>query len=396
MRIAIFSDNFYPEIDGISDSVITLTKNLTKLGHFVNFYVPYYSQADFKKTGMPRKELDLGKNVSVVRFFSLPYPTGTGQGRLVIPTCLRWLKVKEFAPDVIHSQLFFGVGFEALIAAHILKKPLVGTNHTALKEFLRYSPIRAPWFTNLILRYINWYYEHCDLVTAPSQSVFDEMVSLGFENKNTKVISNPIDTNTFRPLADKIGLKKKFGFNDTTIIHAGRLADERNPDILIRALPLIKKKVPNAILAFAGIGISEGKLKKLADSLGVGGSVRFLGFLDKPTLAEAYNASEIFAIASTADTQSLVMMQAMAAGLPVIGVRARALPEYVNEKNGFIVEPNDEKAMAEKIVYLLEHKDVAKKLGKGGRIYSEQFSESAIATEWEKIYRNVIKSYNEK
>jgi glycosyltransferase involved in cell wall biosynthesis len=397
MRIAIFSDNFYPELSGISDSVISLAKNLAARGHVVNFYVPHYAPGDYAAANVPAREIALGPNVRVTRFASFPYgSTGTGHARLVIPIGIRAAVVARFHPDVVHTQQFFGVGLEGLFAARVLKKPLVGTNHTATKEFLRYSPVRSALLDKIMLGYVNWYYERCIVVTAPSQSVFDEMVAFGFNATHAQVMPNPIDTKTFRPLADvdRAAAKKKFGFNNTTIIHAGRLSDERKPEVVLEALAIIKKTVPTAMLAFAGKGTSEKKLRARAAALRIEDAVKFLGFLDQPTLNEAYNASEVFAIASTSDTQSLVMMQAMASGLPIVGVRARGLPEYINDRNGFLVEPDNARAMAEKTIPLLADPAVAKKLGASARTYAEQFSGAAIAERWEKIYEKAIKDYN--
>ena len=405
MRIAIFSDNFYPELSGISDSIIALSKDLAKRGHFIDFYVPNYPQEDYDRINIPYKEIDLGPNIHVVRFLSFPYGkgAGTGQGRFVVPNGFRAATVFRFHPDVIHSQLFFGVGLEAIFAARMLRRPVIGTNHTAIKEFLKYSPIQQSWFTNGILKYVNWYYERCELVTAPSHSVFDEMTALGFKNVKMRVISNPIDTQTFQPLVrntptgkSNVALKKKLGFAKHVIFSAGRLSDDKNPDVLIKALPFVKKDVPDAMLVFAGNGTSREKLAQLAERLGVKDSVKFLGFVEKSKLVEAYSASEVFAIASTSDTQSLVMMQAMACGVPVVGVRARALPEYINEKNGFVVEPGDARAMADRLVQLLKDPKLAKSLGDGGLAYTSQFSEPAIAADWEKIYKDVIESYNKR
>jgi glycosyltransferase involved in cell wall biosynthesis len=394
MRIAIFSDNFYPELSGISDSVISLARTLAARGHVIRFYAPYYAQKNYAVINAPFREPDLGPNVTVHRLFSIPFAMGTEQGRAVIPFGANVRDVARFAPDVIHTQMFFGVGLEATLASWWLKRPLVGTQHTAVKEFLRYSPVKAQWFKDGFLDYVDWYYEHCELVTAPSQCVFDEMRTLGFKQPHTQVMSNPVSINVFRPLRGAAALKKKFGFTDATIIHAGRLSIERHPEVLIRALPIIKKSVPKAMLALAGKGTMEKELQALARTLGVADSVKFLGFVDHPTLNEAYNAAEIFGITSTDDTQSLVMMQAMAAGLPVIGVNARGLPEYINARNGYVVEPNDERAVAEKAVYLFKHPAVAKKLGAGARAYAEQFSEEHIAERWEELYRRVITDYN--
>ncbi len=394
MRIAIFSDNFYPELSGISDSVVSLAKNLAARGHVIRFYVPRYAKKNYAAIGVPFREPDLGPNIRVRRLFSIPFPMGTEQGRAVIPFGAGAADVAAFKADIIHSQMFFGVGLEATFASWALKRPLVGTQHTAVKEFLRYSPVKAKWFTDGFLNYVNWYYEHCDLVTAPSQCVFDEMRTLGFRHDRTQVVSNPVDVKTFRPLPDAAALKKKFGFGNATIIHAGRLSVERHPEVLIKALPLIKKAVPDAMLAFAGKGTMEPELHALARELHVEDSVTFLGFVDHATLCEAYNAAEIFGITSTDDTQSLVMMQAMAAGLPVIGVNARGLPEYINAGNGFVVEPDDPAAVAEKAVYLLQNPAAAKKLGAGARAYAEKFSDAHIAEKWEGIYEGAIKDYN--
>lgn len=395
MRIAIFSDNFYPELSGISDSIIALTKELVKRGHFVNFYVPQYSENDYKIAGVLESELNLGPSISIVRFSSFHFGAGTGQARGVIPTGLRWHTVKKFSPDVLHTQLFFGVGLEGLVSARKLKKPLIGTNHTAIKEFLKYSPIKAAWFSNLILEYVNWYYGKCELITAPSRSVIDEMRHYGFSGES-HVISNPIDTQTFCPLPNKNWLRKKWGLGEYAIVHAGRLAAERNIDVIIKSLPLIKKRLPQIELAIAGKGSDEKNLRLLAKNLGVEQNIKFLGFVEKPALAEIYNASKIFVITSTSDTQSMVMMQAMASGLPVIGVKARALPEYINSRNGIVVEPNDERVLGEKAVELLRDSGRRKTLGEGARNYALKFSAPEIAKEWEKIYEKVITEYNSK
>ena len=144
MRIAFFSDNFYPETSGISDSIIVLGKELARRGHVITFYAARYGPKEFALAGVPQEEPALGENIHIVRFASFRYPTGTGQGRLVIPLGVRSLRIARFRPDILHTQLFFGVGLEALFASRILRVPIIGTNHTVLKEYLKYAPIQAP------------------------------------------------------------------------------------------------------------------------------------------------------------------------------------------------------------------------------------------------------------
>lgn len=391
MKIAIFSDNFYPETSGISDSIITLAKELAKDGHKIRFYAPKYSRKNFAIVDLKPIEIELGKNISVKRMFSFPYPNSpTRQARIVIPALWRWLDVKKFKPDIIYSQLFFGVGLEALIAAKLLKVPFVGTSHTPMSEFMNYSPIKSKKITNLMLKYVNWYYGKCDFITTPSCAIINEMKEMGFRKK-AQVISNPIDLFHFsKPaLEKKQALKKKYGLSNFTIISAGRLAPEKHLDDIIKAVRIAKKNIPEINLVLTGRGSAEEPLKELAKKLHLEQEVKFLGFVEFHELVELYQASDVFVVASTAEAQCISMMQGMASGIPVIGVRAHALPEYINSENGFIVEPHDFKALAEKIEIL--HKDPEKRewLGQGGLYFVKKFSIGNVTAEW-KIFLNKV------
>jgi len=391
----MFADNFYPELSGLADSIMTAARELSKRGHYIEFYVPRYSKKDFAIVGLPKGEINLGDRVSVVRLPSFHASSGTGQGRAVVPMPWHWHHVKKFNPDVIHVHLFFGTGIEGLIAGRKLKKPIIGTNHTALDEsmFLPYVPFHSKKIVELIQRYIIWFYGKCALITAPSRVVIEDMQFRGFK-KECHVISNPIDTDLFAPLPNKNWLRKRLGCPENTIIHAGRLATERNIDVTLRAIAIVKQKIPDVQLLLAGRGAAEGDLKKLSRDLGIEKNVIFMGFLEKPKLAEAYNASKIFVITSTTDTQSMVLMQAMATGLPAIAAKAGGPMEYIKRSNGFLVEPGDHRTLAKKIIYLLKNPEARKKLGDGARTFANKFSAPEIAKEWEAIYQKVIGGYN--
>lgn len=394
MRIAVFSDNFCPELSGISDSIITLARQLAARDHRIRFYAPRYARRDYELLGLPVAETDLGELIEVVRLASLPYPTGTRQGRMVVPTGLRWRLLRGFRPDLIHVHLPFGAGLEGLIAARALGTPLVGTNHTPVTEFFRYSPIRAAWFGRLAARYTAWFYSHCDFVSSPSQTIFDEMEGFRFHVRH-QVMSNPIRLDAFFPLPQRRLLKAKFGFSDFTILYAGRLAPEKRVDLILRAVACLASEVPAVSLALLGRGAAEADLKSLSRSLGVEGRVRFLGFIpDLTTVAEVYNAADVFVIASTAETQSIAAMQAMACGLPVVGVRAWGLGEYINETNGLLVDPADGQALRQALAHLATHPETRLTLGRGGQEFVTRFSAPAIAAEWEKVYGNVAEEFH--
>jgi glycosyltransferase involved in cell wall biosynthesis len=119
--------------------------------------------------------------------------------------------------------------------------------------------------------------------------------------------------------------------------------------------------------------------------------VKFLGFIpDIRRVAEVYNASDLFAIPSTAETQSIAAMQGMACGLPVVGVRSWGLKEYITEATGILVDPGDGDALTRALAYLLHHPEVRLRLGSGGREFVTAFSGPAIALEWEETYRQVV------
>lgn len=392
MKIAVFSDNFYPELSGISDSLVEQARELSRLGHSITFCVPSYSPKDYAVVQETVGEQALGKTVSVHRLLALPYPTPTKQGRMAIPSLLHWLSLRQDKPDLIHTHLFFGAGFEALAASFFLRRPLIGTSHTPLTEFLSYGPFRFSFFKKFALHFVAWYYNRCDYVTAPSQGILDEMKRYGFRQP-CRVISNPIDLDHFFPTTpeERIGLKNQFHLSSFTILYTGRLAAEKHIDNILHAVALLKETIPELTFALTGHGDALDSLRTLASKLGISDRVRFFGTVSSADHASIYRASDIFAIMSTAETQSLSMMKAMASGIPVIGARARGLAEYiVDNKNGLLVTPGDSKTLAEKILYLYKHPDERHRLGQGGITTVAQFSRATIAKEWETLYQDIV------
>ena len=389
MKIAIYSDNFYPEMSGISDSIILLAKELGKRGHKVIFYVPRYSTKNFLISKLPQVEPKLGKNIEIFRLPSLAYPPApTKQGRFALPVLFSWRHVKKFDPDIIYTQDFLSAGLEALLVSKLLKKPLIGTNHTPLREFLRYSPVRCKRVEKLILKYVSWYYNQCRWITAPSRAILSEMRAHGFK-KDGQALSNPIQLSGFNPVDQptKEELKKRFGLSSKTVLYTGRLAEEKHIDVIIRAISIVKKTMPDITMASTGRGNAELSLRKLVKDLDLEKNVFLFGYVEPKTLAQLYQASDIFTVMSTAETECISMMQAMATGIPVIGANAWGLPEYITAQSGYVIEPGDTETLAQKIIYLFEHPCEIKKLGQGGVEHVRDFSADKIAAKWQELFR---------
>jgi glycosyltransferase involved in cell wall biosynthesis len=416
MNIAIFSDNFYPEISGISDSIILTGKELSRRGHNVVFVAPRYSKKDYAmagETSISRKALD---KKEIVRLPAIHYPDSpTGQSRIAFPILRSLSAMKKFKPDVIHSQSAFGTGIEALLISRLLKVPLVGTNHTPIAEFL--PPILPPfwhnrmkkWLVGAIVRYTSWYYNRCVFVSAPCTALLEDMAKYGFHRQKipNKAVSNPINLAAFtitftsadtdrrnkQSKDSKDSLKKRFGFSPHTVLYTGRLAPEKGVDTIIRTLAIARRDIPDIMFAATGHGNALNDLRALCKKLDIADHVKFLGFVDTDTYPLIYQASDIFAIMSTAETQSLSLMYAMAAGMPVIGARAWGLPEYIDENDdkadGFLLEPGDAEGLAKILVDLFKNPARMAELGRNGIIASKRFAPAAVADIWENIFKNI-------
>lgn len=392
MKIAIFSDNFYPELSGISDSLVALSRELGKRGHAVRVYAPAYPKSAYWASALPFAEIELGPRVSVRRLFSLPYSSGSGQTRLVIPALAALSDVRKFKPDLIHTHHFFGVGIEALLASKLLRIPLLGTNHTVISEFARRTPVRIPGLPEASVRYSVFYYNRCRLVAAPSRSLLEEMRRSGLR-REAVFSSNPIDTKLFHPVSpeEKKWMKERFHLSGLAVLYAGRLSPEKSLEVLVKAFRAVSSKLPEAALVIAGHGSEKHSLQKIAESLGISDKVIFQGTLDAPSLATLYQASDVFAIPSNAENQPISLMQAMASGLPAVGVRARGLIEYISEETGFLVEPGDSEALGHRLLVLLKDASLRERLGEGGRKEAEKHSVETVVSDCEALYEKVLK-----
>jgi len=395
MKIAVFSDNFYPETNsGITESITTIGRELASRGHHINFFAPRYSKKNFDHLKLPFGETDLGPNINITRFASLPFNTGTENGRLIIPFG-RISSVKSFQPDIIHVHLPFGMGLEGLIAAKILKIPLVGTNHTPVEFTRKFLPGWLSWFAEINLAYNTWFYNRCNFVSSPASGMFEEMRSFNSAIPH-RAVSNPLKTEFFVPLGNKAELKKKYGFEDFNLLFIGRLSKEKNVDQLIRAAAKLKSKIPSFSVGIASTGPAESELRRLTKKLGLQAEVRFLGFLEKEKLLETYNASDVFVMPSTVETQSLSSMEAMLCGLPVVAVRSMGLQEYLKPEAGFLLTPGDVDGLADKILYLYTNTRERIKMGEAARASVVHLNKKEIATKWEEIYTETIKNYAKK
>jgi 1,2-diacylglycerol 3-alpha-glucosyltransferase len=369
MRIAIFTDSFFPKIDGIAVSVQNFCERLEGRGHKFLICCPRYSEDDSEK---------IGQNIRVERFKSVALPSYP-EMRVIIPGRTRLHKaLREFRPDLIHIQTPGFMGQYGVSAGKIYSIPVVGTYHTMMSEVGMYvNPFRLLKLDKLLTRFrrkkkiasklgkltrkkpasiggkllyklANRLYDKCQIIISPSELIRNDLVRNKIKAPVT-VVSNGIDLSLFQ------GDIRTFPEREPRLLHVGRIAPEKNTEEVIRAFAILKRSMPDARLTVVGDGPVLLDLKREASELGVGDSVNFTGYISRSELPKIYADHDLFITASAMETQGLVALEAIATGLPAIGVDAFALPELIQHgRNGYIVEPHNVKEIAAAAVRLLK------------------------------------------
>ena len=260
MKIAIFTDIFYPSLGGVEDATADLAKALGQKGHEVTIFAP---------SGLSGKELDLGERVKIRRLLSIPCPGKIPGGRIIIPFGGGYRLLKKERPDIIHAQSIFGAGLEALLASRLLRVKLTGTNHSILAEFAAYLPVAKKLFSRIAGRYEAWFYNHCSFVSTASRAVFFALTQSGFRQPH-QVVSNIVDVKNFQPA-------EIFPEDSKTIVYAGRFALEKRGEILLQTLSLVREKIPQVKLVLAGVGPEEENWKNITRKLNLEDNVEFVG-----------------------------------------------------------------------------------------------------------------------
>ncbi|MBI2314808.1 glycosyltransferase [Candidatus Daviesbacteria bacterium] len=362
MKIAYFTDTFLPQVNGIATALANQAAQLGKQGHSVLIFTP-------KLDGIPREKFK-AENVQVIHLPTVPallYPEFK-LGVFGLPKVIKYLA--KFDPDIIHLHSPLTVGMDAVTAAKIFKKPLVGTIHVYLTDssYLRWLKYRlaVKVVDKVVERYLNFLFSQCDLVLAPSKMLVKELTQTGFK-KTVHYLPNGVILSQYKSLSlqDQKSIKKKYGLKDKIVLHFGRLSPEKNVDLLIKSFSLLAKKHPDVSLLIIGDGPAKKSLVKLTKRLKLDNQVVFTGFIDHQKLISSgiLTLGNLFATASTMENNPMAVLEAEMHGLPIVGVKQAGLVELISS-NGFLAEAGDIKEMAEKMEKILYNQTLADSMQK--------------------------------
>ncbi|TDA65849.1 MAG: glycosyltransferase family 4 protein [Clostridia bacterium] len=360
MRIGFFTDSYHPYTSGVVRSLEIFQEELRCRGHQVYIFAPNYPDC-------PPEE-------DVFRFFSIPAVTQKNFTLAVplSPTLSR--RVKSLELDIVHVHSPFLLGSVGARWARRLGLPLVFTYHTRYEEYVHYFPFFPQVSRPVVRYYVRDFSNRCNLVVAPSGSMAEKLQGDGVRSPVTVV---PTGIRYARLQGGEPGwLRHRYGIPEgvPVLLYVGRLAREKNLEFLLEAFQQILRQEPECRLVMVGSGPAREELVRRAARLGVAGRLVFTGVLPPPEVANCYQGADLFLFASLTETQGLVLVEAMAAGLPVVAVQAGGVTDVLQDgRQGFISQEKVQD-LAAKALLLLRDPELRRQMGARARERAQEFT----------------------
>lgn len=350
MNIALFSDTYLPDINGVATSTHILKKELKKHGHHVLVVT----------TILPHDSDYIDEDNDILRLPGIDLKKLYGYRASNIYSFKGMKELKEFQPDIIHVQTEFGIGIFGKIAGEILNVPVCYTYHTMWADYSHYiapGNIKAvdQAAKKVIEKISKIYGNSCSELIVPSQKTADALISYGISN-SIHVIPTGLELDDFsienkkQQQIDKIiqeyQLQDKF-----VVIFLGRIAPEKSIDILIDAMEDIVKVKDNICLMVVGGGPQLDELKDIVEKKNLQQYIYFTGPKESQYVPLFYHASDLFVSASVTETQGLTFIEAMASGIPVLARYDKNLDGVICDgRNGYFFKDKDD--LVQKIIDL--------------------------------------------
>lgn len=378
MHIAFFTNFYLPVVNGVVRSVESFRQELTRQGH--NVFV--FAQED---DGYQDEE------PFIFRYPSLSLPIQVDIPAVIPVSTFVNKLFPSLKPDVIHTHHPILLGQAAAKKAEELNLPLVFTFHTQYREYTHYFPLPQDAIQDFLRgRIETWlkdFMRKCQHIVIPSKSMKEILVrDYGLQDRFT-VIPTGIDLEPYDN-ADGDALRARMGWTDNRVlISTGRLEKEKNWPVLLQAAQRAMEKYHDLRVIIIGDGTEKNELEKLAQELGIAEWVTFTGQLPFNEVTLHLKAADVFGFASVTETQGLVTMEAMAAGLPVVAVNASGTRDILeNGEQGYLV-PNDPDALAQSLIQLLDSPENMKRFGANALIRAETFDVKKCAVQLMDVYK---------
>ncbi|MEA3275224.1 MAG: glycosyltransferase [Pseudomonadota bacterium] len=418
MRILMISDVYFPRVNGVSTSIQTFAREFVDKGHQVTLIAPDYASAPEARAtrrrcdsrppqACPSPRRNLGGEMSphsfapedaetfeIIRIPSRYLPLDPEDrilrtGRLKAHR--KRLTQRDY--DLLHIQTPFIAHYAGLGLARRLRIPVVESYHTFFEQYLdKYVPfVPAAWLRFAARRFSAGQCNDMDALVVPSRAMLRVLQSYGVGTL-AAVIPTGIELEQFSG-GEGPRFRRRHGIppERPVLVHVGRLAFEKNIEFLLHMLTRVKRSVPEVLLVIAGEGPARRGLETLTKRLGLRDNLLFVGYLERDgALEDCYCAGDAFVFASRTETQGLVLLEAMALGVPVVSTAIMGTQEVLDGGHGCLIAEDDEADFAAKAVRLLTEPDLRGRLSGEARHYAEGWSAPALADHMLDFYAEVV------
>lgn len=376
MRVAIFTDTYMPEVNGVARTLKRWADYLAGKGVDCKVFAPE----------PPGILSDAGSSGNVERFASLPfflYP----ECRLAFPGPLKLRQaLREFQPDLVHVATPFNLGLCGIQYARKHGIPLIASYHTNFDHYLSFYNLL--WMEKLLWTYMEWFHRDCRAIFVPSPTTRAGLQARGWDESRLKIWSRGVDTSAYHPLVDRAEHLRRFGLENCPFLalYAGRLAPEKEVGTAIEAFGRFQREqCPDAVLVLAGDGPSAGELNEQCDREGV--NARFIGFSALPELQRWYASADVLLFPSPTETFGNVVLESMACGTPVLCANAGGVRDIVRHgETGLLCDAGDADSFAEGLALLRREDTLLVGMGRNALEYS-------IGQSWESVFEGLLDEY---
>jgi len=370
----MLSDVYFPRVNGVSSSIRTYARALVAMGHRVTLVAPDYGPG----SGQPGHDEDFEvlRLPSRVIFFD-------PEDRLITAAALRAAErsLVDRHWDVIHIHTPFRAHALAVRLAKRTGRPTVETYHTYFEEYVAHY---LPWLPSPLLRLFarrvsRKLCDDVDHLIVPSQQMVEVLQRYGIATPTT-VLPTGLALEEFVH-GDGARFREAHGLDAIrpTLVTVSRLAVEKNIAFLLQVVRRLVADFPTLLFVIAGEGPDAGRLKKLADSLGLHDNVRFFGNLDRrTTLLDCYRAGDIFVFASPTETQGLVLIEAMALGVPIVSTAVMGTATVLRDARSAVVSDEDVDVFAGHVADLLRDPSRRAALSAAGPLDAQAWSAEGL------------------
>ena len=369
MKIVFFTETFLPKVDGIVTRLTKTVQHLVASGDEVLIFCPEGAPESWK-----------GARVVGVPAMPLPlYP----ELKLALPRPSVSEALEAFRPDLIHVVNPAVLGLGGIWLAKTRGIPLVASYHTHLPKYLEHYGMGM--LEPLLWELLKAAHNQAQLNLCTSTAMVDELSAKGIQH--TALWQRGVDTELFRPdLRNEAMRQRLHGPYDDTgnlLLYIGRLSAEKQ----IERIRPVLEALPGTRLALVGDGPYRQQLERLFE----GTPTTFVGYLAGEELASAYASGDAFLFPSSTETLGLVLLEAMAAGCPVVGARRGGIPDIVSDGvNGFLYDPDEVGSLTTAVANLLGEADTRRALRLAARDEAERWGWAAATEQLRGYYRQVL------